>query len=106
MHTFTELVARCTAFTLAALKEASERTADALQTSAATPLVKTLQMLQLQKAILAVGMFSLFEANLQGGLNCSDGFRAATDILDRERQTVLKERFNEERGGPEREWTF
>jgi hypothetical protein len=95
MHTFTDLVDRCTAFTLEALREANERTIDALQTSAATTLVKALQMIQLQKAILAVGMFSLFEAILQDGLSCSDGFREATDILDREGEVVLKERFND-----------
>src|SRR5215217_8668528 len=95
MHRFTDLVDRSTAFTLAALREANERTSDALQTSAATSLVKTLQMIQLQKAILAVGMFSLFEALLQDRLNCKDGFREANDILDREGQTVLKERFND-----------
>jgi hypothetical protein len=95
MHTFTDLVDRCTAFTLEALREANERTIDALQTSAATTLVKALQMIQLQKAILAVGMFSLFEAILQDGLSCSDGFREATDILDREGEAVLKEHFND-----------
>ena len=95
MHTFTDLIDRCTAFTLAALREANERTIDALGTSGATLLVKTLQMVQLQKAILAVGMFSLFEAILQDGLNCRDGFREATDILDREGQAVLKERFSD-----------
>lgn len=95
MHTFTDLIDRCTAFTLAALREANERTIDALETSAATSLVKTLQMVQLQKAILAVGMFTLFEAILQDGLNCRDGFREATDILDHEGQAVLKERFSD-----------
>ena len=95
MHRFTDLVDRSTAFTLAALREANERTTDALQTNAATSLVKTLQMIQLQKAILAVGMFSLFEAILQDSLNCQDGFREANDILDRERQAVLKERFSD-----------
>jgi hypothetical protein len=95
MHTFTELIDRCTAFTLETLREANERTIDALQTSAATTLVKALQMIQLQKAILAVGMFSLFEASLQDGLSCRDGFREANNILDSEGEAVLKERFND-----------
>lgn len=95
MHRFTDLVYRSTAFTLAALREANKRTSDALQSSAATSLVKTLQMIQLQKAIQAVGLFSLFDAMLQDNLNCKDGFREANDILDREGQAVLKERFND-----------
>lgn len=93
MHRFTELVDRCVAFTLRALRDAHERTTDALQTSAATQLVKTLQMIQLQKAIVAVGIFALFEAWLQDVLRCSDGVRQAAHILDRQGETALKERF-------------
>jgi hypothetical protein len=95
MHTFTDLVDRCTAFTLEALREATEKAAQALQTSAATPLVKALQMVQLQRTISAVGVFSLFEAILQDGLRCSDGFCEATAILEREGELALKERFSD-----------
>lgn len=95
MHSFTELVDRCTTFTLEALREVNDRTIKALQTSGATSLVKTLQMIQLQKAILAVGMFSLFEASLQDGLNCSNGFGEAARILDDEGELALKERFDD-----------
>ena len=76
-------------------RDANERIINALQMSAATTLVKTLQMVQLQKAIFVVGMFSLFEATLQDGLSCSDGFREATNILDREGEAVLKDRFSD-----------
>lgn len=93
MHAFTDLVDRCTAFTLGALNDASERTNDALQTSGATALVKTLQLIQLQKAISAVGMFALFEAMLQDGLVSAHGFSEARAILDRGGETTLKERF-------------
>jgi hypothetical protein len=77
MHSFTELVDRCVTFTLEPLREGNERTIEALQKSGATTLVKTLQMIQLQKAILVVGMFSMFEANLQDGLSCANGFSEA-----------------------------
>jgi hypothetical protein len=93
MHTFSELAYRCTAFTLEALRQANERAIEGLQTSAATHLVKTLQMVQMQKAISAVGMFSLFEAMLQDGLECSNGFREAELILEREGETALNEQF-------------
>jgi hypothetical protein len=95
MHSFTDLIDRCTAFTLEALEEVNKRTINALQTSAATTLVKVLQMVQLQKAILAVGMFSLFEATLQDGLSCSDGFREANNVLEREGEVALKDRFGD-----------
>ena len=93
MHAFSDLIYRSTAFTLDSLRQINERAVDALQTSAATPLVKALQMVQLQKAIQAVGMFSLFEAELQDGLSCRDGFRETSQILDHEGKEVLKERF-------------
>lgn len=95
MHRFTELVDRCASFTLRNLKEANEQTIEALQTSGATSLVKTLQMIQLQKAILAVGMFSIFEANLQDGLRCDNGFAEARKILDSEGEAGIKERFED-----------
>ena len=93
MHSFAELVEHCAAFTLNALSQANEETIEALQTSSATPLVKALQMVELQKAISAVGMFSLFEAILQDRLGCGDGFRQAEQILEDEGETALKERF-------------
>ena len=95
MHSFTELVDRCTTFTLETLRKANERTIEALQTSGATSLVKTLQMIQLQKAILAVGMFSIFEASLQEGLCCSNGFGEAKKILDDEGKLDMKEDFDD-----------
>ena len=95
MHSFNELANRCASFTLSALREANDRTIDMLQTSGATNLVKTLQMIQLQKAILAVGMFSIFEADLQTSLGCEDGFKKAKKILDARGKTDLKERFED-----------
>ena len=52
-------------------------------------------MVQLQKVITAVGMFSIFEAMLQDGLNCDDGFREATNILDQQGDVPLKECFGD-----------
>jgi hypothetical protein len=95
MHSFDELADRCAAFTLEALRSANERTFEALQTSAATPLVKALQMIQLQKVIFSVGMFSIFEASLQDRLNCRDGFREAEAILDQQGEAELKDRFQD-----------
>ena len=94
MHEFNELVQRSTAFSLSALDEAQQRTVDALQTSAATTLVKTLQMVQLQKAISAVGMFSMFDAILQNQLQCKDGFKEAGKLLESQGEIELKENFS------------
>lgn len=95
MHSFDELAYRCAIFTLESLQDVNERTVEALQTSAATSLVKTLQMIQLQKVIFAVGMFSIFEASLQDRLSCSDGFRETGEILDQQGENELKEKFSD-----------
>ena len=95
MHSFNELAGRCASFTLSALREENDRTIDMLQTSGATTLVKALRMIQLQKAILAVGMFSIFEADLQKNLGCRNGFKKAKQILDAKGKVDLKERFED-----------
>ncbi len=94
MHAFPELIDRCAAFTLQALENAQARTVEALQTSAATPLVKTLQMVQLEKVVSAVGMFSIFDAMLQDRLECADGFKEAAEILNFQGAEDLEERFS------------
>lgn len=95
MHDFSELANRCTAFTLYSLKEVHEKTIEALQTSGATSLVKTLQMIRLEKAILVVGMFSIFDAILQDRLDCSNGFAEAKSILKEGGETELLEQFTD-----------
>jgi hypothetical protein len=95
MHSFNELIQQCTQFSLSALGEAQQRAEEALQTSSATPLLKTLQMLELQKAISAVGMFSMFDAILQDDLQSADGFRAAGQLLEKWGEVALKERFSD-----------
>lgn len=95
MHPYDELAEHGMEFSLAALNEAHERTVEALQTGAATRFVKALQMVQLQKAVLAVGMFSMFEAMLQDELRCQDGFGAAAARLNAVGETELRESFYE-----------
>lgn len=95
MHRFAELVERCVTFTTNNLTTANEKTVEALETSGSTSLVKTLQMIELQKAIFAVGMFSLFEANLQDSLACRNGFEEAEKRLIAAKEADLAERFND-----------
>ena len=92
MHNFVELVYRGTTFTLNALKEANAKVIEELPTTIA---VKNLQMIQLQKAVLGVGMFSLFESILQEGLACENGFQAAKKILIKNAKVELHRRFND-----------
>jgi hypothetical protein len=93
MHSFVELINHGTAFTLQALQEAQDNTIEALQTSGATRHVKALQMIQLQKVTLAVGMFSIFDATLQGALGCKGGFAEAEKLLEQAAEKTLVEAF-------------
>lgn len=95
MHDFGEVIQRSTAFSLNALEAAQRHAMEGLQTSAATPLVKALQMVQLQKTISAVGMFSIFDAILQEQLQCADGFREAAELLSAKGDAALKEGFSD-----------
>lgn len=74
MHLFDDLIYRTTVFTLNVLEETRAKVIEELQTGGSTIAVKNLQAIQLQKAIIAVGMFSLFESMLQEALSYRNGF--------------------------------
>jgi len=93
MHSFADLVNRSTNFALATLKEAENEVVEALQTSGATRHVKNLQMIQLHRAIIAVGMFSIFESIVQDRLECQNGFAKARECLERAKENDLNNRF-------------
>lgn len=93
MHDFTELTDRCATFTLRTLNELHDKIIVELQTSGSTTLVKNLQMIRLQKVILAVGMFSIFDAILQDRLNCENGFTEAKKILKENGEMELLSHF-------------
>lgn len=81
MHRFTELVDRCIALALGGMQADRDRVVEQLEGSGATSLVKALQMINLQKSIMAVGAFAMFDAILQDALDVNDGFKGATRIL-------------------------
>ena len=94
MHEFTELIYRCTSFSLNSLDKINEEIFKGLELSGATNLVKNLQMISLNKVVLAVGMFSIFEAHLQDNLDCEKGFFEAKKILNEAGENEIKECFN------------
>jgi hypothetical protein len=95
VHSFDELVTGCTEFTLNALRDAQDRIERAFETSGATALVRAAQAVQLQKAIAAVGMFSMFDAQLQTALRVRSGFSEAHRMLEESGSLELKQRFSE-----------
>lgn len=94
MHNFDELISDCTSFTLGVLEKANNKVLAELQESASTRAVKNLQTFQLQKVILATGMFSIFDARLQDALSTKDGFKRTKEILVEKNKLELYERFN------------
>lgn len=95
MHRFSELVYKSTAFSLNTLDEVESKVIEQLQTSGSTTLVKTLQMIQLQKAIIAIGMFSLFESILQDALACKNGLAEVKIILHQSGNNDLNNRLED-----------
>lgn len=93
MHPFDELIDRGMEYVLSALAEVESNAEDRLRELGSTPAVKALQAVRLQRAVLAVGMFSIFDAHLQSALKTKDGFRAASALLRARGQTDLDHRF-------------
>jgi hypothetical protein len=94
MHDFTELLDRSASYTLLKLDELQEQLFAQLQTSGSTTAVKNLQMIELQKTIMSVGMFSIFEANIQNSFGGNYSFDALRRLLDSEGEQTLLIRFN------------
>lgn len=94
MHSFVDLMNRSTNFALSTLKEAEDEVLQALQTSGATRHVKNLQMIQLHRAVVAIGIFSLFESVVQDRLTCRNGFAAVRECLERSGEIDLGNRFS------------
>lgn len=93
MHNFDYLIFRGTEFNLNALNSVQSAASSDLAISGRTISVKNLQMVNLQKAVISVGLFSIFESTLQIGLDCDNGFKEAKSILIKAGENVLNERF-------------
>lgn len=95
MHSYSELASMGASFTLDALDQVESEVIEELQTSGSRVSIMILQMVQVQKAITAIGMFSLFESILQNSLCCEDGFNEAKRLLKQSGHNDLCERFND-----------
>lgn len=79
--TDTQLLTACVNFTFHHTHEAEKQTFKELETSGATRLVNALRVFRLQRAVFAVGMFSMFEALLQSKLKWAQPFIQLDDYL-------------------------
>jgi hypothetical protein len=90
-----ELLTYCAEFTLAHSASSEKQVLEELQTSGATRLVMALRMLRLQRAILAVGIFSLFEALLRSRVDWNNPFNDLDAYLRREGKPDLASAIND-----------
>jgi len=90
MHYYNELVNRSVTYTLKKLDELADVEFSSLQTDAKTISIKNLQMIELTKAIMAIGLFSLLESTIQSELNIKNGF----ENIDQKLNPELYERFD------------
>ncbi|WNH51119.1 hypothetical protein [Stenotrophomonas oahuensis] len=81
MHPFSDLAARCAAMSMSSTDDARQSVLALLQESGSAVLVKALQAVELQRAMMAVGLVSMFEAALQAALGEENGFGAARKLL-------------------------
>jgi len=96
MHAFdTDLLPLCAEFTLSHSRKVQGEVHEELQTSACTSLVTALRMLRLQRAILVTGMFSLFEALLQGKMGWTEPFKQLKENLKQIGDLELAETFDD-----------
>jgi len=93
VNPFDELIDRGMEYVLSALAEVESNAEDRLRLLGSTPPVKALQAVRLQRAVLAVGMFSIFDAHLQSTLKAEGGFRAASALLRGRGLIALDRRF-------------
>ena len=94
MHSFSNLISYVVNFNKDSITQTENDIVKKLETCASTPLVLGLQTLQYQIAIVAIGMFSVFDAYLQKTLKCENGFQTARKNLLDNNQNDLVYRFD------------
>lgn len=94
MHRFSLLIEGCVAFMKSRIGDAQAEIICLMQNQPSSVHMKNLQSLRLQYAVTAVGIFSIFEAELQGQLEAEDGFRALRRLLNEHGKDELLRRFD------------
>ncbi len=87
-----ELLTRCAEFSLEHIHTVEEQIHKALETSGATRLVNALRLCRLHRAVVAVGMFSIFESLLQAAMSWQDAFAELDKYLRGHGESTLADR--------------
>ncbi len=89
-----ELLAQCADFSLHQIHDVEKKVMEELETSGATRLVMALRRCRLQRAVVTVGMFSIFESLLQQRMNWVDTFAELRKYLLNHKEVSLYHRFD------------
>ncbi|BAK70585.1 hypothetical protein [Aliarcobacter butzleri] len=95
MHNFNELIQYSTSFNLTSINKETKNLYRNLTTNANTSNIKMLQIIELQKVIISIGMFSMFDAIVQNELNCKNGFKRINEILIDKNEIELQNSFQD-----------
>lgn len=93
MHNYNELIYKGTTYTLSSLEKFREDVRKTLENYAPTSSIKTLQMIQLQKVFLSIGMFSYLDGELQGRFGWKNGFKGLKEFLIKSNKETLLDLF-------------
>lgn len=94
MHNFSLLIEGCVAFMKSRIDETQAEIIGLMRDHPSSIHLKNLQSLRLQYAVTAVGIFSIFEAELQSQLQAEDGFRQLRILLNEHSKDELLLRFD------------
>ena len=97
MQTFIQIISESTESNIEKFNRVEELTRDELENLGSTRLVLTLQKMQWERSIFAIGMFSLFEAVVQKELKIEKGsaFKELKQKLKNHNKIELLESFEE-----------
>lgn len=95
MHPFSQLAMRCATLTDGLLEENRACVLAELRQHGTTALVRALQAVEMQGAMVAVGMVAMFDAALQDALGCRDGFAEALALIEAAGEPELHARFED-----------
>src|SRR3954464_11287459 len=91
------LLSRCADFTLAQAAEVQSKVLKELKQSGATRHAMTLRLIRLQRSVLAIGMFSLFESFLQDAMGWREPFVEIPRYLREHDRPDLSQHFKDYR---------
>ena len=94
MHSFGKLIEGAVGFTFAKLNDLQDELYARLKEDTSTVYIRNLQSISLQRAVTSVGMFSIFEAELQRQFGAENGFRTLKEKLICLNEPELIERFD------------